>query len=311
MKKEEEKRLNKNSSLYIPPEQGKKLQLKTGKEFVHKSVLPSSPIFSDKKIKNPEEFRQTLSYIQMFFVKDKREEAYKKLNDWRDIEPNIAVLLWHTTGTIAILLQEIISIYPFLANQKLNQKISEKICNVLGLFQCIALDPKTRPLFLKANLHLYVYPLINSHDKRRPYEHLRVTSLGVIGALVKDDPESIKYLVKTELIVLCLRIMKKGDPLSKSVATFIVLKILTDNNGLSYVCQTTERYNAVAQILKVMIEELDKKSFNGEDKQEKKMYQRIVRCFLRLSENMKANETLKKFIPQSFIQGNQLIKEDK
>lgn len=247
----------------------------------------------------------------MFFVKDKREEAYKKLNDRRDIEPNIAILLWHTTGTIAILLQEIISIYQFLANQKLNQKISEKICNVLGLFQCIALDPKTRPLFLKANLHLYVYPLINSHDKRRPYEHLRVTSLGVIGALVKDDPESIKYLVKTELIVLCLRIMKKGDPLSKSVATFIMLKILTDNNGLNYVCQTTERYNAVAQILKVMIEELDKKSFNGEEKQEKKMYQRIVRCFLRLSENTKANETLKQFIPQSFIQGNQLIKEDK
>lgn len=30
--------------------------------------------------------------------------------------------------------------------------------------------------------------------------------------------------------------MKKGDTLSKSVATFIVLKILTDNNGLNYVC---------------------------------------------------------------------------
>lgn len=40
--------------------------------------------------------------------------------------------------------------------------------------------------------------------------------------------------------------MKKGDPLSKSVATFIVLKILTDNNGLNYVCQTNERYIAVA-----------------------------------------------------------------
>ena len=62
-----------------------------------------------------------------------------------------------------------------------------------------------------ANMHLYVYPLINSPDKRRPYEHLRVTSLGVIGALVKEDSESIQYLVKTELIVLCLRIMKKGD----------------------------------------------------------------------------------------------------
>ena len=79
--------------------------------------------------------------------------------------------------------------------------------------------------------------MINTPFKSRPHEHLRVTSLGVIGALVKgDDPEAIKYLVKTELIVLCLRIMKEGDNLSQSVATFIVLKILTDNNGLNYVC---------------------------------------------------------------------------
>ena len=74
---------------------------------------------------------------------------------------------------------------------------------------------RTRFLFLKTNLHLYVYPLINAPDQRRPYEHLRVTSLGVIGALVKgDDSESIRHLVKTELIVLCLRIMKKGDVIS-------------------------------------------------------------------------------------------------
>lgn len=85
-----------------------------------------------------------------------------------------------------------------------------------------------------------------------------MTSLGVIGALVKkDDIESISYLVKTELIVLCLRIMKKGDALSKSVATFIVFKILINNIGLKYVCSTPERFNAVAQILKDMIDEMD------------------------------------------------------
>lgn len=105
---------------------------------------------------------------------------------------------------------------------------------------------------------MYVYPLINSSDKKKSFEHLRVTSLGVIGALLKkDDIESINYLVKTELIVLCLWIMKKGDPLSKSVATFIVFKILLNNIGLKYVCSTLERFNAVSQILKDMIEEMD------------------------------------------------------
>ena len=150
-------------------------------------------------------------------------------------------------------------------------------------------------VFSVANLHLYVYPLINTLNKQRPYEHLRVTSLGVIGALVKgeDSAEAIKYLVKTELIVLCLRIMKKGYEVSKTVATFIVLKILMDNLGLDYVCRTEERLNAVAQILKDMMEEMDRSS---EENRDAKMIRQIVRCFLRLSENPKLhNKSERKF----------------
>ena len=40
----------------------------------------------------------------MFMIKERREEAFKKLNDRRDKEPNIATLLWYSTGSMAILL---------------------------------------------------------------------------------------------------------------------------------------------------------------------------------------------------------------
>ncbi len=40
--------------------------------------------------------------------------------------------------------------------------------------------------------------------------------------------------------------MKKGQEVSKTIATFIILKILMDNFGLNYICTTTERLNAVA-----------------------------------------------------------------
>lgn len=67
-------------------------------------------------------------------------------------------------------------------------------------------------------------------SKTRPFEYLRLTSLGVIGALVKvDDTEVINFLLSTEIIPLCLRTMEKGSELSKTVATFIVQKILLDN----------------------------------------------------------------------------------
>jgi len=53
--------------------------------------------------------------------------------------------------------------------------------------------------------------------------------------------------MQTEIIPLCLKIMKRGLDLSKTVATFIVEKILLDDNGLNYICQTADRYFAVRE----------------------------------------------------------------
>lgn len=64
-----------------------------------------------------------------------------------------------------------------------------------------------------------------------------------------DEEEVITFLLSTEIIPLCLRIMESGSELSKTVATFILQKILLDDKGLSYICQTYERFSHVAIIL--------------------------------------------------------------
>ena len=93
---------------------------------------------------------------------------------------------------------------------------------------------------------MFLYPFLNTTIKQKPYENLRVTSLGVIGALVKgDDQKAITFLRTTEIIPLCLRIMRRGEDLSRTVATFIVQKMLSDKNGLEYICGTAERFFAV------------------------------------------------------------------
>ena len=84
-----------------------------------------------------------------------------------------------------------------------------------------------------AHLGLFLYPFLNTVCTLRQYEYLRLTSLGVIGALVKmDDSEVINFLLQTEIIPLALRIMDNGSELSKTVATFIIQKILLDEMGL-------------------------------------------------------------------------------
>ena len=56
----------------------------------------------------------------------------------------------------------------------------------------------------------------------------------------------INFLLNTEIIPLCLRIMQNGTDLSKTVATFILQKILLDDTGLMYICQTFERFKNVS-----------------------------------------------------------------
>jgi len=126
-------------------------------------------------------------------------------------------------------------------------------------------------------------------NKSKPFEYLRLTALGVIGALVKsEDPEIIKTLLTTEIIPLSLRIMDRGSELSKTVATFIIQRILLDHNGLVYICNTAERFHAVNSVLTNMLQ----------TNPSTRLLKHIIRCYSRLAENHRARSILKENFPQ-------------
>jgi len=224
---------------------------------------------------------------------EQRESALLELSKRREAFADLAPILWHSFGTIAALLQEIVSIYPLLSPPSLTAHASNRVCNALALLQCVASHPETRTLFLNAHIPLFLYPFLNTVSKTRPFEYLRLTSLGVIGALVKvDDAEVINFLLSTEIIPLCLRIMETGSELSKTVATFIVQKILLDDMGLSYICAIAERFYAVSTVLANMMQVLA-------EQPSARLLKHIVRCYLRLSENPRAREALRQCLPDS------------
>jgi len=222
---------------------------------------------------------------------DQREGVLLELSKKRESFADLAPILWHSYGTVAALLQEIVSIYPLLSPPTLTAHASNRVCNALALLQCVASHPETRSLFLSAHVPLYLYPFLNTQSKNRPFEYLRLTSLGVIGALVKmDDADVIHFLLQTEIIPLCLRIMETGSELSKTVATFIVQKILLDEIGLSYICATAERFYAVSTVLSNMVHALVQQPST-------RLLKHIVRCYLRLSDNLRAREALRQCLP--------------
>ncbi|KAM0948619.1 putative transcription regulator Rcd1-like family [Dioscorea sansibarensis] len=271
------------------------------------SPPPSSPIAAGTP--QPGKERKMASAEQLVLDlcdPELRENALLDLSKKREIFQDLAPLLWHSFGTIAALLQEIVSIYPALSPPTLTPVASNRVCNALALLQCVASHPDTRILFLNAHIPLYLYPFLNTTSKTRPFEYLRLTSLGVIGALVKvDDTEVISFLLQTEIIPLCLRTMEMGSELSKTVATFIVQKILLDDIGLRYICATAERFYAVGSVLATMVATLAEQPST-------RLLKHIIRCYLRLSDNQRACEALQNCLPDMLKDGtfNNCLRDD-
>ena len=140
-----------------------------------------------------------------------RETALLELSKKRESVQDLAPMLWHSFGTIAALLQEIINIYPSINPPTLTAHQSNRVCNALALLQCVASHPETRSIFLQAHIPLFLYPFLHTSSKTRPFEYLRLTSLGVIGALVKVSKNlnrSLCMVCKSWIFQGCLRTLK-------------------------------------------------------------------------------------------------------
>ncbi|KAJ0420164.1 Rcd1-domain-containing protein [Aspergillus carlsbadensis] len=239
-----------------------------------------------------DENRKVFIWVAELLDANRRETALMELSKKREQVPELALVIWHSFGVMTALLQEIISVYPLLNPSQLTAAASNRVCNALALLQCVASHNETRTLFLNAHIPLFLYPFLNTTSKSRPFEYLRLTSLGVIGALVKNDSSDvINFLLTTEIIPLCLRIMETGSELSKTVAIFIVQKILLDDIGLAYICATYERFYAVGTVLSNMVTQLV-------EQQTVRLLKHVVRCFLRLSDNSRAREALRQCLPE-------------
>ncbi|EAW10666.1 Rcd1-like cell differentiation family protein [Aspergillus clavatus NRRL 1] len=239
-----------------------------------------------------DENRKVFIWVAELLDPNRREAALMELSKKREQVPELALVIWHSFGVMTALLQEIISVYPLLNPSQLTAAASNRVCNALALLQCVASHNETRTLFLNAHIPLFLYPFLNTTSKSRPFEYLRLTSLGVIGALVKNDSSDvINFLLTTEIIPLCLRIMETGSELSKTVAIFIVQKILLDDIGLAYICATYERFYAVGTVLSNMVTQLV-------EQQTVRLLKHVVRCFLRLSDNSRAREALRQCLPE-------------
>ena len=80
-----------------------------------------------------QEKQDIIKHIDELKYAEKRDNALLELSRQREHFSELAPFIWHSVGTIAALLQEIVSVYPLLSPPLLDSKTSNKACNVLAL----------------------------------------------------------------------------------------------------------------------------------------------------------------------------------
>ncbi|PWA62662.1 cell differentiation protein RCD1 [Artemisia annua] len=227
-----------------------------------------------------------------------RSEAITQLNNIFKANkaggPELGLLLWESQGIMFSLLEELMSAYRLLHPHRLTLNDTNKVCNALVLIQCIAFLPGKRLDLLNAQIPAYFYSYMNTESPASLYDYLRLSGLGVIGALVKetcpDTPNIVRYLLQAETVPVCLRCMEMGSDLTKSVATLILGRIFSQEEGKAYIGSFVDRFYVLTKALQKVVDE-----FTGIPPSA--LLRNILICYLRLSELSRCSDALKRCYP--------------
>ncbi|XP_054260431.1 CCR4-NOT transcription complex subunit 9-like [Macrosteles quadrilineatus] len=247
---------------------------------------------------------QICLWVQQLSDPEMRSNSLLELNKRREVIPDLGVILWHSFGTVAAMMQEIVDVYQFFNPLTFTAHHSHRLCTILNLLKSVASHPETKSAFAQAQIPSYIYPFLKPY-KGVEFENIRTTSLGVLEALVRNDSEEvITHLLSTEVILYVLEILEKDSKPSKTFAASILQCILSHEDGLMMICETHERFARVATALGIVVNELAKDSTCSDEFQHVGvMLHLVVQCYWRLSQNCRAREALKRCLPDELMDG--------
>ncbi|XP_010323844.1 uncharacterized protein [Solanum lycopersicum] len=192
-----------------------------------------------------------------------RGEVMHHLYEKKDSCKNLALLLWNNFNTVYMLLLEVLSVYKKFSPSTLSIREATRVCCAIALFQVMANNTETRRGLIKAEIPCYFYPFLKPCGDDKHLECVRTTTLGFLSDLTKfDDPhgsDALRFFLKSEVVPLCLKCMDVCDEKSQKLATLIVMNILKQESGLTYCSATPERFFAIVQVLRRVVEKLSLK----------------------------------------------------
>ena len=203
-----------------------------------------------------DEDKMITKYILDLKNQETRDEAMKMLYSFTStLKEKIALYLWYSGGTIALLLQELIKLYPLLPpfdSKQITRKVFDKVIQILSFFQCLAENPKTKKELIESGILVYILPFLSIEQKNPKKLYLiKVSVLSVIHSLVekKLDMETFNFLKQHQIMLSLLKIIKNGKELDKTIACHSIYLIISKSAGIEYFCEQKERLKAMTVYL--------------------------------------------------------------
>ncbi|XP_050208070.1 cell differentiation protein rcd1-like isoform X3 [Mercurialis annua] len=176
---------------------------------------------------------------------------------------SFAPTLWFTPCIMTVLIQELANAYRLVCGDQLTNELTDRLCNVLTLFQMVAGHYSIKRLYLQSKMHLYMLPFLDNKLTGRNHEELRASALRVITALVK-------------------------------ASTFIVQHILANEEGLQHCCAQTNRFIYLAKSLRQVVLGFDRAAARHEIWE---LLRFVIGCYHKLSADPRTVPGLQRYFP--------------
>lgn len=239
-------------------------------------------------------------YVLDLKNEETRNEAMKNLHLYnKNPSEKIGLYLWYSGGTMAVLLQELIKLYPYLPpfnTKKITNETYNKSSHILFFFECLALNPQTKKEFIESGILVYVFPFLSIVPNSKNSFMIRTLTLKMLYTLIekKFDIETFNILKQHQIMLTLLKIFSNGKELDKKIACHIILIIISNIAGLEYFCEVKQRLQAlVVSFRQILI---------NDDCIKLKKY--ALKVLLIITENSEAKNEIKDYLLELFKKFN-------
>lgn len=163
--------------------------------------------------------------------------------------PDLPLMIWFSPGTVTALLGDVLEFYTCLVSSKIGGQKCDNVFSILVLFEMISGNSETRLPFMRANIPVYLFPILQYTLKSAEHERFTAIVIGIVVNLVKEQPpdEVAEYLVKSDFLPLCLRVLNETRGPVQVGCAFILSRVFKCPAGKKFVFdgKVTDRTIAV------------------------------------------------------------------